>query len=245
MRALLLAAGLGTRLRPVTYSTPKCLVEIGGRPLLDYWLHALFSTGVEEVLINLHAHSEMVEKFIIDSKFKNYVSLSFEQSLLGTAGTIKQNKSFFEENTFFVAHADNLCVCDFEKFIKAHSGRPKHTEITMMTFDTTDPKSCGIVEVNSKNVLTKFHEKVSNPPSNQANAAVYIMEPEVAKFCDSLHGAGLDISNDVIPKYLGRIFTWHNSIYNKDIGDIKSLKEAQEDIQFLVDHMRNMHWFRD
>ena len=243
MRALLLAAGLGTRLRPLTDHTPKCLVEIDGRPLLDYWLHALFSNGIERVLINLHAHSTEVQKFIMGSKFASRVSLSFEQNLLGTAGTIGENITFFKGNNFFVAHADNLCVCDFDKFIKAHLDRPKHTEITMMTFDTMYPKSCGIVRVDSENVLIEFHEKVANPPGHRANAAVYIMEPKVANFCNSINRSGLDISNDVVPNYLGRIFTWHNCTYNKDIGDIKSYSEAQKDIQYLKDYINNMNWF--
>ena len=95
VRALLLAAGLGARLCPLTDDWPKCLMPIGERPLLEYWLETLYSTNVREVIVNLHHHSEIVQEFLNRPSFKDWVSSVYEKKLLGTAGTLRENKDFF------------------------------------------------------------------------------------------------------------------------------------------------------
>ncbi|MGH9203514.1 MAG: sugar phosphate nucleotidyltransferase, partial [Vicinamibacterales bacterium] len=87
MRALLLAAGYGTRLKPLTDAVPKCLVPIRGRPLLDYWLDLLFTDGIEAALINTHHLADRVQAFVAASRWKSRVTLVHEDSLLGTGGT--------------------------------------------------------------------------------------------------------------------------------------------------------------
>ena len=89
IKALLLSAGLGTRLSPLTDEWPKCLMPIGERPLLEYWLQNLYLTGVSEVLVNLHHHSKKVQEFLNRPRFKNWVSSVGEVELLGTAGSLK------------------------------------------------------------------------------------------------------------------------------------------------------------
>src|SRR5258707_15359828 len=88
MRALLLAAGLGSRLRPITATTPKCMVMINGRPLLDYWLELLFGAGVERVLINTHWLAEQVDAHVKASRWTSRIDLIHEGKLLGTGGTV-------------------------------------------------------------------------------------------------------------------------------------------------------------
>ena len=90
MRALLLSAGLGTRLQPFTNTVPKCLIPIHGRPLLDYWLDLLFEQGIERVLINTHYLPSMVTEHIAKSIWFDRIDTVFEEQLLGTAGTIKK-----------------------------------------------------------------------------------------------------------------------------------------------------------
>ena len=97
VKALLLAAGLGTRLRPLTDEWPKCLMPIGDRPLLEYWLETLYSTNVRKVLVNMHHHSEIVQEFLNRPRFKDWVSSVYEETLLGTAGTLRENKDFLEK----------------------------------------------------------------------------------------------------------------------------------------------------
>ena len=229
MRALLLAAGLGTRLQPLTNYLPKCLVPIHGRPLLDYWLENLLDHGVEEVLINTHYMAPMVQKYLSQSTWLPYIKIIYEETLLGTGGTILRNYDFFKDETFLVAHADNLTIFDMQKFANRHATRPAGTELTMMVFETPDPQSCGIVSLDSEGVDQAFHEKVVEPPGNLANGAVYILEPSVLKWITTLGKTQIDLSNEVIPHFLGKIFTYHNVLYHRDIGTMRSWIESNHD----------------
>ncbi len=227
--ALLLAAGVGTRLQPLTDKLPKCLMPIGGIPLLEHWLSLLYRTDIHNVLINTHHHKAMVEEFLLRARFNKWVKSTYEPKLLGTAETLRQNASFFEGKTVLLAHADNWINCNFSDFLDFHvNRRPDKTIITMMTFRTTKPKTCGIVEIDSAGVVQKFHEKVTEPPGNLANGAVYLLEPEVTNWLLEKRDA-TDFSIDVVPEFLGRIATWENTNIHRDIGTIGSLRSAQND----------------
>ena len=227
MKALLLAAGLGTRLRPITNHVPKCLVTIQGKPLLAYWLDMLLPNGIERVLMNTHYLPEAVNAFVKQSDWVNQIDTMYEPILLGTGGTVLINQSYFSGQPFMVAHADNLTRFDVKRFIDAHENRASGTEITMMTFKTDAPQSCGIVDLDSRGVVQQFHEKVDNPPGDLANAAVYIFEPTVISFLVSLGQNVVDISTEVLPAYLGRIQTFLNDDYHRDIGTPESLALAE------------------
>ena len=227
MRAILLAAGLGTRLRPITDTIPKCLVPINGKPLIDYWLEQLTKAGIEKFLINTHYLYEQVESHIEQSKFADVVDLVYEEELLLTGGTVIANKDFISDEPFMLVHADNLSICDYEDFISAHKNRPANTEITMMTYTTDDPKSCGVVKIDTSGIIQEFHEKVQNPPSTTANGAVYIVEASVVSYMERLKKVKVDFSVDVLPYYMGRIFTYYNDLYHRDIGNIRSYELAQ------------------
>ena len=232
MKVLLLAAGLGTRLRPITNTIPKCLVPINGKPLLEYWLENLTQIGITQFIINTHYFNEEVENFINESKYKPIVTLVYEEELLNTAGTLLQNKEAIQQDNepFMVVHADNLCFCDFEAFINSHKNRVDNTDITMMLFKTDNPSSCGIVELDENNTVQHFHEKVKNPPSNLANGAVYICEPSLFDYLESLNKKEIDFSLDVLPNYLGKINTFLNDVYHRDIGTLESYSIAQIDM---------------
>ena len=229
MRALLLAAGLGTRLKPLTNYLPKCLIPIHGRPLLDFWLESLCNHGVSEIIVNTHYFSPLVVEYIQRSSWARYVKLVYEEKLLGTGGTILANSAFFRNEPFLVAHADNLTLFDFQAFEKRHRGHPSTAEITMMVFKTPDPKSCGIVGLDQDEMVTSFHEKVASPPGNLANAAVYILEPSLLEFLASLRKTEIDFSTEVIPQYMGRILTYRNVQYHRDIGTVASWADAHKD----------------
>lgn len=235
MKALLLSAGLGTRLRPITQNIPKCLVPINGKPLLEYWLENLTKVGVSEFLINTSYLHTKVEEFVKNSNYKEKITLVYEDKLLNTGGTVLFNKIFFKNETFLLVHADNLSLCNFEAFIKAHNDRPKECEITMMIFETDNPSSCGIVELDEKGVVQQFYEKVQNPPSNLANGAVYICEPSIFRFLERVNKKKIDFSNDVLPQYMGKINTFLNNIYHRDIGTVESYAMAQVEIQEFLE----------
>lgn len=231
MRALLLAAGLGTRLRPITHHIPKCLVQVHGKPLLEYWLELLLPNGIDQILLNTHYLPDKVRAYVGSSKWRNRITLVHEDVLLGTGGTVLRNCDFFKDSSFLVAHADNLTRFDVTAFLTRHQKRPAGTEITMMTFETDSPRSCGIVEEDDRGVVTAFHEKVENPPGNHANAAVYIFEPSVMDFLGSLGRNVIDLSTEVMPHYMGRICTYHNYDYHRDIGTPESLRLAEVEFQ--------------
>ncbi len=226
MKALLLSAGLGTRLQPLTNVLPKCLVPINGRPLLEYWLQYL-ENDISEILVNLHYFSELVTQFIQNSSYSQKVQTVYEPKLLGTGGTLFCNRNFFSNESVMLIHADNLCFCDFRQFIQSHHNRPKGTEITMMTFTTPTPETCGIVELDKTGTVQRLHEKVNSPPGNLANAAVYIIEPSVIDFMKKKKKEVIDFSTEVLPHFMGRINAWHNQAYHRDIGNIDSLTNAQ------------------
>ena len=230
MRAILLAAGRGERLRPVTEHIPKCLVAIRDTPLLDIWCERLAKAGIGPVLVNTHYLADVVHAHVAQRPYRDDVTLVREPSLLGTGGTVLANRDFVGREAFFLAHADNLCVCDLRAFVAAHTDRSSGVVITMMTFATDSPATCGIVELDDRGCVTAFHEKVPNPPGNRANGAVYIVEPEVIDFMQALARPVIDFSLDVIPHFLGRIGTWHNSGIHRDIGSLQSLAAAQHEV---------------
>ena len=231
VRALLLAAGLGSRLKSLTKNWPKCLMPIGNRPLLEYWLETLFAADVREVLVNLHHHSEIVQELLQRPRFKNWVSSVYEEKLLGTAGTMRANKKFFQDCTTLLVHADNWCQCDFADFLNYHrKHRPEHCSITMMTFESPTPETCGIVETDAEGVVFAFHEKSNNPPGNLANGAVYLLEPEVLKWIEEIPDIR-DFSTEALPHFMGSIATWNNYGIHRDIGALPELQLAQSDSQ--------------
>jgi len=233
LRALLLAAGFGTRLRPLTETIPKCLVPVQGKPLMAYWFELLFPAGIERALVNTHYLPGVVRAFVAQNSWASQVDLVHEDPILGTGGTVLANAAWFQGQSFMVAHADNLTVFDVHGFLARHANRPQGCAITMMTFDTDVPQTCGIVEERDGVVLA-FHEKVPNPPGKRANAAVYIFEPEVIALMATLNKAVIDLSTEVLPHYLGRMCTFHNDQYHRDIGNLESLALAEREFGHLA-----------
>lgn len=227
MKAILLAAGFGSRLRPLTDTVPKCLVPIRGRALLDIWLESLSAAGIGPFLVNTHHLSDVVRRHVDQSPYRSQIMVVHEEHLLGTGGTLLANRAFFSGEPVLLAHADNLCACDFQGFVRAHEQRPAGTLITMMTFTTDNPQSCGILELDGRGIVVGFHEKVPNPPGNLANGAVYLIEPEVIDDIAALQKPTINFSTEVVPRFMGRINTWQNTGVHLDIGTLLSFQVAQ------------------
>ncbi|WP_413208127.1 nucleotidyltransferase family protein [Rhodospirillum sp. A1_3_36] len=230
MLALLLAAGMGTRLRPITDTVPKCLVPIHGRPLLDYWLELLFeSNSIDRVIINTHYLHKQVDAHIAASRWRARIDLVYEPELLGTGGTLKANQALYGSNDVLVAHADNLTDFDVDDLVAAHQNRPRSAAMTMLAFRTDAPQTCGILELNAEGLVKAFHEKVEDPPGNLANAAVYIVTPEIVAAAEAVPRAFVDLSTEVIPNFVGRICAVETDGYHRDIGNLESLQRAHEE----------------
>jgi mannose-1-phosphate guanylyltransferase len=229
VRALLLAAGLGTRLRPLTDTTPKCLVPIKGKPLLDIWCEALLAAGVTKLLINLHYKSEQVQQHLDSSKFSEFAETIYEPSLLGTAGTLLANRKFFDNQDGILLHADNYCETNISELISAHESRPSNCDLTMLAFRTSTPETCGILEVSKNQILQKMYEKSSDDHGNLANAAFYILSKKlISELKDET-----DFSNEVIPKYFGKTLVVETSETFIDIGTPESYAHAQKVAKIL------------
>ena len=226
MRALLLAAGLGTRLRPLTDTMPKCLVPIKGQPLLGIWLERLTQARIGPFLINTHYLAEQVETFVEASVYRNQIKLVKELKLQGTAGTLIANLEFFQGKDGLLIHADNYCLADFKDYQQAHSNRPPECLITMMTFRTTDPSSCGIVELDERGVVIGFHEKVTKPQGNLANGAVYILSAELLARMSTELNAVTDFSTEVLNQFVGQIYSYETSSVFLDVGTPGTYEQA-------------------
>ncbi len=231
LRALLLAAGLGTRLRPLTNHTPKCLVSLGGEPLLGHWFNQLEKLGCQATLVNTHHLAGQVEDFVQTWQSENMiVNTCHEPKLLGTAGTLLANRQWFQEETGILIHADNATTADLSEFLKVHRQKPKNCLLTMLTFSSSNPEKCGVVETDQKGLVTGFHEKIAKPPTNCANGAVYLFDFEFIKWIENLDFKVKDLSIDVIPLLIGRIQTWHTNEPYIDIGTPESLNVARSTI---------------
>ncbi len=229
IRAVLLAAGLGTRLRPLTNAVPKCLIPIGGRPLLDYWFDRLAEVGVRDVLINTHCMVRQVRLYLDGVKATGGFRIieAYEPELLGSAGTIHANRDFVRYNEdCFIVYADNLSDVDLNALLRVHrsSGGP----ITMTLFHASHPKRCGIASINGNGIITEFVEKPRRPKNNLANAGIYAVSGEA--YHEIADMSAFDLAQDVLPKFVGRMRGWVWDGYHRDIGTPDSLAQAQRDV---------------
>jgi mannose-1-phosphate guanylyltransferase len=233
-KTLLVAAGIGSRLAPITDVLPKCLMPIGGRPLLGLWLKMLTDAGVDDIMVNLHHHAGLVRDYLARSPYGAAITTAYEAELLGTAGTLLHHRDRFSGGPTLFAHADNLSLFSPAEFFAAHHARRANAVMTMMTFVTDDPGQCGIVVLDEYGTVLALHEKVANPPGHLANAAVYIVEPAVLDFIASLGKPVVDFSTEILPHFMGRIHSFHNGLYHRDIGTVASLAAAQFDFPLVA-----------
>ncbi len=176
MKGFLLAAGNGTRLRPLTDCIPKCLVPIRGVPLLGIWLAWCAKYGVDQVLINTHSHSERVREFVAAYRGPVEVTMTDEPELLGSAGTLSVNRAFVAgKREFAVLYADVLTNCRFDSMLDFH--RLKRAPITVGTYRVRNPTQCGIFVVDEKRRVMEFTEKPMVPKSDIAFSGVLIGGP--------------------------------------------------------------------
>ena len=205
MKALILAAGFGTRLGKLTEYKPKALVKVGGTAILDHNIRKLLNAGISEILINTHYLSDQVEDFLKGQPYRELVKTVFEPSLLGTAGSVKANWDFFEGGDFLVMHGDNYFEAELKPLLEAHLNRTTGTVLTMATFNTTSPELCGTVLTDNGGIVVDFFEKTAKTRSFRANAAIYVVSTESKMIFLRLSPNENDISLNVIPKLLGKI----------------------------------------
>ena len=179
MKAMILAAGEGTRLRPFTLHTPKAMLAVSGRPTLEWIILWLRHHGVREIVVNLHHQSQAVTSYFGDgSGWGVQLTYSVEPTLLGTAGGVKRMERCFSE-PFLIVYGDVLTDMDLGQFMRFHRSCNNQPHVTLSLYHVANPQECGIVEVDACHRVTRFVEKPSPDGvfSDLANAGVLIVDP--------------------------------------------------------------------
>jgi mannose-1-phosphate guanylyltransferase len=145
-----------------------------------------------------------------------------EPNLLGTAGTLIKNSSFFNGDAGMLIHADNYSMENIRLFMSAHRNRPKGCLMTMMLFHTNNPKECGVVELDSNGIVVEFYEKVESPPSSLASGAIYILSSEIINKINNDYIAMNDFSTEIVPNFMGKIFAFETKKTFIDIGTVEN-----------------------
>ena len=224
-----MAAGLGTRLRPLTDEIPKCLVPVAGRPLLDYWQTSFMRHGITEVTINVHAHAQQVHDWIARRNDEGPVRwhTALEPKLLGSAGTLRANLERLEEAPdFIVLYADNVSEVDLGELVRIH--RARDAQFTMGLFETPSPSACGIATLEEDGIISAFEEKPKDPESNLANAGVYMIRRRSLE--GVLRPADFDIGHELLPRLIDHMHGWVMGGYHRDLGTPESLADIEADL---------------
>jgi len=225
MKAFILAAGNGTRLRPLTDSVPKCLLPIQGVPLLEIWLTNCRAAGITGILVNAHAHAQAVKQFAATQKSGVAVSVVDEPQLPGSAGTLAENRAFVAgDEAFFVLYGDVLTNVDLRRMLAFH--RQKNLAATLGIYQAPDPTRCGVVSMDEDDVIQEFVEKPARPVSNWAFSGVMICGREIFDFLPDRRPA--DIGFDLLPKMAGKMAGYRISEYLIDIGTPENYQAAQQ-----------------
>lgn len=229
MKAFLLAAGLGTRLRPLTDTIPKCLVPIDGKPLLEWWMNLFARYGVEEVLLNTHYLPEKVRAFLHSYAARDgavHVREYYEPELLGSGGTVAANRDFVgDDKTFLICYADNLTNADLGELVRFQQERGGI--LTMALFRTNTPEQCGIAETAPDGRILTFTEKPERPAGNLANAGIYVADRALFEVLPS--GGFCDFGKDILPKLVGQMYGFPLREYLIDIGTPENLERARKE----------------
>lgn len=224
VKAFLLAAGHGTRLRPVTDTIPKCLVPIRGTPMLEIWLEVCRRTGIDQVLVNLHAHSAVVRKALDRMTHGVEVRLSEEPVLLGSAGTLLANRDWIAgESHFWILYGDVLTATDLTKMLDFHCSR--QPVVTIGLYQVRDAKRCGVVSFDDNFVVREFVEKPARPKSNWVFSGLMIATPELLQSIPSQLPA--DLGFDVLPRLAGRMLAYPITDFLTDVGTMENFQAAQ------------------
>lgn len=203
MNALLLAAGVGTRLRPYTDTCPKPMLPVAGQPILGYNLAMLAAAGVRDVAINLHHLPDVVRAYVGDgSAWGVRVRYSEERELLGTAGALVPVADLFASETFAIVFGDNINEIDLGDMVRAH--RASGAVATVALWQRDDVSNSGVADINANDRITRFVEKprAGEMTSHWINAGVVVAEP--ALLDDVPRDRPSDLGRDVLPALAAR-----------------------------------------
>lgn len=225
MRAMVLAAGLGTRLRPLTFEIGKPMVPVLDRPVMEHILDLLGGHGFDQVIANLHWFPQPIE-----AHFGERVEYRFEPELLGTAGGVRNCADFFCEETFLVISGDALTDIDLTALMERH--RSSAGVATLAVKQVSDTREYGVVLHDRDGRITGFQEKPEPDEalSNLGNCGIYVFEPEIFDWFPKR--PFVDWANDVFPALLENDVPFHiheTREYWNDIGSLSELRQGTFD----------------
>ncbi len=231
MKAFLLSAGLGTRLRPITLTKPKCLVPIGDKTLIEIWYKILENLQIKEILINSSQFTQLIQEYIDSINSPIETVITHEKELLGSAGTIIHNKDFLDNEPFWIIYTDNLTTANLEDIRSLHNS--SDSIVTMGLFRSKTPELCGVVDIDENCRIIDFQEKPIIPKSDLVNAGIMISSPEIINHIPKKYPC--DLSFDVFPKLKGRMYGKLLDDYFIDIGTKENYAQAQKDWAHIKD----------
>ena len=233
MKAMILAAGLGARLRPLTDKLPKPLLPIADRSLIEYTLLLLRKHGVSEVVINLHYQGDQIRKALGDgSKWEMKIRYSEEPQILGTGGAIKEVEAIFSDAPFIVINSDILVEANLSAMLDVHRRNGALATLALREDPAVDV--WGSVEIDSKKQIRKIlgrPDTTEQALSKRMFSGIHVMEPDVLAHIPS---RGF---SSIIDVYIGmlqrgkRLIEYPLQSYWKDIGTPDRYREAQDDFK--------------
>lgn len=232
MKAVVMAGGEGSRLRPLTVNTPKPLVPIANRPIMEHIIELLKQHGVSEIVTTLHYLADEIQTHFGDGmEFGIPIRHSIEETPLGTAGSVKQAEDFLCDGTFIIISGDALTDCNLTAALKFH--KEKQSVATLILSRVPDPSDFGIVITESDGRVQRFLEKPGwgEVFSDTVNTGIYILEPEI--FSRMEPRRSYDWSQDIFPQLLAEgapMFGYVMDEYWCDVGTLEQYREAQDSI---------------
>lgn len=229
MRALVLAAGEGQRLRPLTYDRPKPMLPVGDRPLLEQIVCLLRLHGITEIAINLHHKPQSIRDYFGDgAQFGVQIEYSYEEQLLGSAGAVKRLEHYFCDDPFIVFYGDLYTEFELGQLVAVH--RSSDALVTMALYEVENPTACGIVELDERGLVTRFIEKPAPGQvfSRLANAGVFVVDPQVIDLIPP--DTPFDFGRHVFPRMLTLGMSIQGYVIQElliDIGTPSNYERAQ------------------
>lgn len=230
MKAVVMAGGEGSRLRPITAHRPKPLVPVGNQPIMEHILGLLRRHGIEEVVCTLHYLADEIQSYFDDgADFDLPIVYSVEDTPLGTAGSVKKAEHLLQDGTFVIISGDALTDCDLTKAIEFH--RARKSLATLILYRVESPLEFGVVITDDDGRIVRFLEKPSWSEvfSDTVNTGMYILEPEI--FATMEPGRAYDWSQDIFPALLREgkpMYGYVMEEYWCDVGTLGQYREAQE-----------------
>jgi len=231
LKAIVMAGGEGTRLRPLTVNRPKPMVPICNRPVMEYVLELLKRHGVDTVIVTLHYLAEEVVSYFGDgSDFGLHIIYSVEDEPLGTAGSVKKVEEYLDD-TFLVVSGDALTDFDLSRLLSFHRESSSMATVTLTRVES--PLEYGVVITDQDHKIVRFLEKPSwgEVFSDQVNTGIYVLEPEILDLMEP--DQFYDFSKDLFPKLLNEnrpLFGYVAQGYWCDIGDLDHYRKAHQDM---------------